>query len=446
MVLFRLIPAFVLGAIVLPANAQWNPAAGQWAKAESSDVRVMTFNLKDGLCSSNAKVEQRNNWTAIARIVAAMQPDILLLQETGDNTGNGSGSGVDSVLNLERTVDLFLHGGTDPFRGGTVSSWVQKYAPAYDLPHVFVSTINDGFNRNIILSRFPFSDLNGDTHSTLSDFILFPDLYSTGGNGGIRGFAFAEIDLPDATYAGDLVVGNAHLKAGGSSSDHAQRIKATQNTAYYVDYLFNGAGTGTPDPRNRIRDNPEVQNILDENTPVILGGDWNEDEQRNGTKGPAEWLTMAERAAGTDGTDKDRSDSTYDDAREFFTNSRTTLGSSKLDYISWQDSITSIRHATIFDSSDIPAGAYPFEIEGYAGGPATVSAFASDHLPVIVDFILPSGGCPADCDASGDVNTLDFLCFLNMFAAGDPGADFNGDGTVDTLDFLAFLNAFSQGC
>ncbi len=54
--------------------------------------------------------------------------------------------------------------------------------------------------------------------------------------------------------------------------------------------------------------------------------------------------------------------------------------------------------------------------------------------------------CYADCDGSGEVNTLDFLCFLNLFSASDPDADCNGDGSINTLDFLCFLNAFNKGC
>jgi len=55
-------------------------------------------------------------------------------------------------------------------------------------------------------------------------------------------------------------------------------------------------------------------------------------------------------------------------------------------------------------------------------------------------------GCRADLNDDGEVNTLDFLAFLNAYAAGDPVADFNGDTILDTLDFLAFLNAFTAGC
>ena len=32
------------------------------------------------------------------------------------------------------------------------------------------------------------------------------------------------------------------------------------------------------------------------------------------------------------------------------------------------------------------------------------------------------------------------------WAAQDPRADINNDGTVNTLDFLIFLNAWAAGC
>ena len=136
------------------APAQWNPGAGQWGRSSPNDLRVMTWNVKDAICSTNDKVAGPNNWSAVVRIVAAMKPDMLILQETGDNSGNGTGSTVDSVSQLTTTIGLFLHGGNDPFKPGNppVTSYVQLYAPGYDLPFVFVNGVTDGFNRNAILS------------------------------------------------------------------------------------------------------------------------------------------------------------------------------------------------------------------------------------------------------------------------------------------------------
>lgn len=386
---------FLASLLAVPAPAwQWAPGAGQWGKAEPTDLRVMTWNVADALCRTNPKVEGGNNWTACARIVAALRPDVLLLQECGDNSGNGTGSGVDSVSQLTTVLDRFVNGGTDPFLGGSVSAYVRKYAPDYELPYVFVSQSHDGFNRNAILSRYPFADLNGDGAATLSNIPnVSAHLYSPGGDGGIRGFQFAEIDLPDWVYAGDLVVGNAHLKAGGSSDDQQQRNVAARNVAYYVDHLLNGAGLGVPDPFDRIADSPPAQTILPPNTPIVLGGDWNEDELTNGQKGPADWLTKASATGCCDGTDRDRSDMTFDSAEHFFTGNRGTFLGSKLDYLAWQDSIVGLRLATVFDTVGTPPGALPPELSGFPG-PQNASTIASDHRVVLVDMILPLYECP----------------------------------------------------
>jgi len=425
----RLICAVVSLVFATTAVAQWDPPSGQWGKSDPADLRVMTYNIQDKINRTVVKQEGFNAWTAMARIVAAIKPDVLVFQEAGD-----TGSGVDSVAQLATTVDLFLHGGTDPFEGGQVTAFVQAYAPTFDMPHVFVSTISDGFNRNVILSRFPFIDLNGDSKSMISDFLIVADQYAPGGGGGIRGFAFAEIDLPGDVYAGDLVMGNAHLKAGGSSSDFSRRLVAAQNTAYYIDYLFNGAGTGTPDPNGKIIDSPPATSILGPDTPVVIAGDWNEDEQTDGRRGPAAWLTQAQFAGASDGTDRDRTDSTFDDARDPFTNSRNTRGGSKLDYVAWQDSIASVRRAFIFNAASIGSGTFPPEIEGFPL-PLVISSF-SDHLPVIADLILPTGqpsppGSPALLTPADGAQDIPFQPTFTWSQATD----------ADTYDLTIALDA-----
>lgn len=446
---------FAVSALLVwaaPGFAQWDPNDGLWLKEDPTDVRVMTWNVLDGIRTEEDKSEGINQWTSLARIVASMKPDVLFIQEAGDNGCSGC---VDTVSELNTVIDLFFNGGTDPFLGGTVGAYVRKYDASFDMPYVFVGSDNDGYNRNIILSRFPFTDLNGDTRSTNSDIpFILAELYAPGGDGGIRGFLFAELDLPDGTYAGDLVVGCAHLKAGGSSSDIAERRTAAQNVAYYVDYLLNGAGTGMPDPHGRIFDSPAATTILDDNTPVVLGGDWNEDELTNGRKGPAEWLTTAEFIGSTDGTDRDRGDMTYDSAVNQFNGSRATQSSSKLDYVAWQDSIAMLRRAFIFNTNQQPTGSLPPELVSMPLADLA-SGFASDHRPVIVDLILPAAapGNMYDLDGDGDVDATDFTIFSQCFAGSNtppagtcpPGvdADFDDDGDVDAQDFVLFSQHFT---
>lgn len=438
-------------SFVMPAMAQWDPGSGEWGKSDARDVRVMTWNVQDGICSSNDKTSVfASDWNAIVHVIAAMRPDVLIMQECGDNSGNGTGSGLDSEATLENVCELMMHGGADPYLGGSVASYVQLYTgTGYDLPYIYVAENNDGFNRNVIMSRFEFADLNtgGDR---FSNYVLQPDEYQSGGTSGIRGFMFAEIDLPDGMYAGDLVVGNCHLKAGGSSSDFDQREAAARNAAYFMDYYYNGAGTGVSDPNSRIV-LPTVGEVLDENTPIVWGGDFN---QTPGGFGPAQWMTRAEFTGGTDGTDRDRTDSMFDGAFHPLSFEVSTQGSSsKLDYMCWQDSIATARREFIFRSSgsNVSTPNLPEPVRSYPSNPAAVSSFASDHRPVIVDFILPEPAvdpCPAPPDFVDD-DSLDFFdlsAFLTLLSEGDMQADLNDDMSLDFFDVSAFLQLLSAGC
>ena len=48
----------------------------------------------------------------------------------------------------------------------------------------------------------------------------------------------------------------------------------------------------------------------------------------------------------------------------------------------------------------------------------------------------------SDANGDGQVNSQDFVLFLNLFVAGDPVADTNNDGQINSQDFITFLNAF----
>jgi endonuclease/exonuclease/phosphatase family metal-dependent hydrolase len=438
----------IMATVPVVAKAAWDPHDGEWTKSHAGDVRVMTWNVRDHLCSSNPKQLDVNSWSALVLIVSALQPDVLIVQEAGDNTGCGTGSGVDSVSELETVADLFFHGGVDPFLGGDVTAYVESFAPGCSLPYTFASSVTDGYNRNLILSRFPFADLNGDTRSQLSDIpLITSDEYAPGGTGGIRGFQFAELDLPDTEYEGDLVVGNAHLKAYSDASSLLQRLNAAKNVAYFLDYWYNGAGTGVPDPHGRIRDNPPATDILDAMTPVVIGGDWNEDEATNGRDGPALWLVRAEHEESTedDGTDRDRSDGIYDAAANPITGSTSTYSSSKLDYLAWQDSIATIRRAFVFNSAGLTSDQMPAVIrDNFGRFPEMASGMASDHRPVVVDLELPDP-CAGDLDGDGDVDLADLAILLGAYGVSDAG-DLDGDGDTDLADLATLLTDYGTHC
>jgi hypothetical protein len=63
-----------------------------------------------------------------------------------------------------------------------------------------------------------------------------------------------------------------------------------------------------------------------------------------------------------------------------------------------------------------------------------------------------TAACYANCDSSTTpptLNVLDFACFLNTFASGNPYANCDSSTTppvLNVLDFACFLNRFAAGC
>jgi hypothetical protein len=106
-------------------------------------------------------------------------------------------------------------------------------------------------------------------------------------------------------------------------------------------------------------------------------------------------------------------------------------------------------------------------VDGGLASGSTCSALASfnGELEVGGTFTATSQGtsnawarpgcftfCYANCDnstASPILNSNDFQCFLNKFAAGDPDANCDGSTAAPVLnanDFQCFLNTCAAGC
>lgn len=77
-----------------------------------------------------------------------------------------------------------------------------------------------------------------------------------------------------------------------------------------------------------------------------------------------------------------------------------------------------------------------------------VESYPAVDLVVLDDFIYaePVSLCGADCDANGQLNILDFVCFHESYLAGSACADQNGDGELNILDFVYFQQGFLAGC
>jgi len=86
-----------------------------------------------------------------------------------------------------------------------------------------------------------------------------------------------------------------------------------------------------------------------------------------------------------------------------------------------------------------------------------LGAFDSITLPALpgnLRFVLKQGDgevtllatCPGDCTVDGIRNILDFVCFQELFVAGDPLADCDANGTLNILDFVCFQVSFQSRC
>jgi len=356
---------------------------GDYSRNDPAFVRVMTFNVQQHL---GDPAEPQSPWTAsqvgsplvaINVIIEALDPDVILLQEVGD---------IDAGTSYSTALSALL-------------SWRNANLPGF---HVWLSP-DGGSIHNGIISRWPFVDLNGDGLATNIDIpSLSPGTggdWPPGGDGGIRGWTQAEIDLPDANYAGDLYVGCSHFRAGGGFD--VQRTRAAKNIAAYILY---GLNLGS-DPLAIFPPGTLPPSALDGTTPIIWGGDFN---STDGTT-PIQILQWHNPADADDGTDRDGGDSwRSDDATAFDGTTWTWSSASRLDWMYVQDSLAQVDSAFVFDTSRMPRDLATLQIT--QGAPpnmvglfenSRISPIASDHRPVVVDVVMPDPVALASVSING---------------------------------------------
>jgi endonuclease/exonuclease/phosphatase family metal-dependent hydrolase len=367
------LPLLAAGVLCCAAAARaLDITTGDYSKNNPNHIRVMTWNVFQHLGDPG---EPNTPWTgaqigsavaAINLIVAALDPDILLLQECGDIPTSPSYTTVLSTL----------------------QSWRNANRPGFAV-HVG----NEGGSIHCaILSRWPFASINGDgisTHHDMPSLLAGPGGdWPQGGDGGTRGWVQGEINLPDASYLGNLYVGCSHFEAGGTAGEEALRVRAAKNIAAYIQYALN---LGT-DPLNIIPDASQPPQALAANTPVVWGGDFNTALGTN----PVDILRSHNPAVGTDGTDRDGGDAWRSDSATAYNGTTAThSGGSRLDWILCQDSIAPVNATFIFDTNRIPRIGATMHVDKTPPNMIgllnnyLISQVASDHFPVVADIAVP---------------------------------------------------------
>ncbi len=181
------------------------------------------------------------------------------------------------------------------------------------------------------------------------------------------------INLPDAEFPADLFLINAHLPAG-SGNDAERQDEADAIVAFIRDAQTPG-GLLTLPPGTPLLIVGDLNLVgLARQLDTLLSGDI-EDEGTHGADHPPDW----------DGTALTDILAYQNAVPEVFTwwNEASSFGPGRLDYIIYSDSILSVRKSLVLRTESTPTT--DLAVYGLQRGD---SAAASDHLPVVADFVF----------------------------------------------------------
>lgn len=390
---------YVLRLIVLLLPASASPLIAQTGtfldRQVASDLRVVTYNVHwdsifpDG-DPDNHPFRSFEKVDEFHRVIAALNPDIMCLQEVN---GNRSPQDVADIF------DQVL-----PLSGGQWQAMIG--------------------HSNVIVSRYPLS--------------MFAEHTVPAGQ---RAQAMALVDLPNETYLTDIYLMNEHYKCCGDTDNDPQRQQQSDAVVNWMrDARSPGGFIDLP------QDTPIVVlgdfNIVGGPGPLdtLLCGDIS-DEATYGNDSPPDWdgtcnvvLQPMHNGVGPD-------DYTW-------RNDNSSFAPGRLDYITFNDSVLTVaRHfilnTTLMTQPDLDAtGLQQFDVvlapPGYF-----------DHLPLVIDFRFPQPPISADGDVSLDglTNGQDIPWFAELLitGTGDPlriaHGDYNGNDIIDLGDLSGFVDS-----
>ena len=320
-------------------NFAFNPGTSDgFHRQGSSGVRVMSWNVK--LSSILPPDGVRNE--SFARIVRALDPDVIALQEV-------------MAPDLEAELARLMNG----------------YIPLEDNQSWHVHTVSD----NVIISRYPMRWRGGE----LTVPYPLPPLGLTNFH---YGFAASLLELPEGA---DLLIVAMHNKSGGDESDvRLRQIHADAIVRWMRDSRDSAQERFIPDytPFVILGDMNAVPDASQAPLETLLSGDI-ADEETFGPDISIDW-------DGTDMTDARPSHNAME--RQYYTwrNDDLPFIPSALDRILYTDSVMTVRHRFVLNTTTL----LPGELVTlgllksdtlYDGNPRYY-----DHLPLVVDFDIGS--------------------------------------------------------
>ncbi|MEQ8820164.1 MAG: lamin tail domain-containing protein [Sumerlaeia bacterium] len=320
-------PLLALTLSLATAAAAFDPASGDYGKADPADVRVLSYNTERNFIAEPATDD------AFARVLQSIQPDIIVMQEV-----------VDGIQDVEFQTRL-----NSLLPNGDGSSWSVHFGEF-------------GGIYNVVMARWPLTMRRTDT---------IPESDT-------RGVTLALVDLPDSIYAQDLYLGGVHLKCCNSDgTEQARRQRAADAIAsWFGDARTSGGFLDLPanTPMVTLGDFNLVggPSSFSPATTLVTG-----DIQDETTFGPdikGDW-------DGSDLTDLMPADPFTGDTDTW--RSSSSNPTSRLDRFFYTDSAVEIPTSFVFNTLTMPNSV--LQALGLNFDDTTPDRTA-DHLPLVADF------------------------------------------------------------
>lgn len=360
----------------------------------ATDLRVVSYNV---LWDSIFPDRDATQAAKFARVVNALDPDLLNLQEIGNPFGPLPPKTAGELLDLMNLIA--------PLAGG--ASW----------------NVHQGGD-NVIVSKYPLSLTRTNT---------FPF--------GERSQAIALVDLPDDQFPADFYLMNNHYKCCGNQGGVEDGLRQQQSDAI-VNWIrdartpggFVNLVPGTPfavlGDLNIVGGPAPLNTLIDGN---IF------DETTYGSDSPPDWdgsfLTDAHPTHNATGT-----------THYTWRNDSSSFAPGILDYVIYSDSALDVANKFVLNTVSMTAAqraATGLQLTDVTIGSSTTNF---DHLPLVVDFRIFDFS-QSDFNFSRSVDSTDLATWQSGYSTASGAArstgDADGDGDVDGGDFLVWQREVS---
>lgn len=382
--------------IVCVGDASADDRTGTFIDRRSpADLRLVSYNVNwDSIFPAgdrrNDHRRDHSSAQAFRRIVAALAPDIMCVQE------------INQKRPAQQVADIF-----------------DDVLPLADGAHWHATIGNDC----VIVSRYPLS--------LAADQTVPP---------GQRKQAMALVDLPDRLSDRDLYIMNEHYKCCSQRGSERKRQQQSDAVANWMHDARTAGGSidlphGTP--MIVLGD----LNLVEGPGPLktLLTGDIR-DEKRYGSDAPPDW-------DGSDLTDCHPLHNGIGPNDYTWRQDKGRYKPARLDFVIYTDSVLTVAHEFVLNTTTMPqtaldaVGLRKFDVVLEPPG-------GFDHLPVVVDFRFTLASKPdGDVNLDGRLDFDDIAVFVDLYIAGASAdvtriahGDYDADGIIDDDDLPIFLD------